>query len=185
MKVILGGSRRLSFLPDEVIDSLRAWMHEDAEFLLGEAKGTDAKFQEYLASSKYNSVKVYFSGDYARHNYGNWDSVKVESGLKSKSHAMHSAKDRIMTSFADTGLMMWDTLSVGTISNVIHLLSQGKSCLFYVAGDHSNLFHFNEIENLDGWTDKYPEVFAEATKRLQSYLKRISRIDSQSDHTLF
>ena len=51
MKVVLGGSRQLSFLPEEVMDNLNSWMRDGVEFLVGEAKGTDAKFQEFHAEN--------------------------------------------------------------------------------------------------------------------------------------
>ena len=139
MKVVLGGSRQLSFIPEEVMDSLNSWMRDEVQFLVGEAKGTDAKFQEFFKFSQYKNVKIYYSGDHVRHNFGNWDTEKVDSGLKSKSHAMHAAKDRTMTALANTGLMIWDTLSAGTLSNLIDLLDNGKLCQMYVAGEDSNL----------------------------------------------
>lgn len=185
MKVVLGGSRQLSFLSDEVMDNLKAWIREDAEFLLGEAKGTDAKFQEFFKFSKYGNIKIYYSGDYVRHNFGNWETEKINSGLKSKSHAMHAAKDRTMTSLADTGLMIWDTLSAGTLSNLIDLLNQGKKCQVYVAGDDANLYYLNEAKDLERWKERYPDVFEEAEKRLKTFAKRASKAEESEDQTLF
>ena len=63
-----------------------------------------------------------------RNNLGNWQVEKVESGLKSKSSAVHAFKDRKMSQIADVGLMIWDCKSAGTLSNVIDLLEQGKNC---------------------------------------------------------
>lgn len=185
MKVVLGGSRQLSFIPDEVLENLNSWMREGVEFLVGEAKGTDAKFQEFFKYSKYEKVKIYYSGDYVRHNFGNWQTEKIESGLKSKSHAMHAAKDRTMTSLADTGLMIWDTLSAGTLSNLIDLLHQGKQCQMYVAGEDSNLYYLKTSDDLNRWRDIYPDVFTEAEKRLKTYARRTSRDEKSDEQTLF
>lgn len=185
MKVVLGGSRQLSFLPEEVMDNLNSWMRDGVEFLVGEAKGTDAKFQEFFKFSKYDKVKIYYSGDYVRHNFGNWETEKIDSGLKSKSHAMHAAKDRTMTLLADTGLMIWDTLSAGTLSNLIDLLNQGKHCQMYVAGEDSNLYYLNSASDLDRWNERYPEVFDEAEKRLKTFAKRALKSEPVEDQTLF
>jgi hypothetical protein len=32
VKVVLGGSRQLSFIPEEVMDNLNSWMREGVEF---------------------------------------------------------------------------------------------------------------------------------------------------------
>ena len=185
MRVVLGGSRQLSFLPEDVVDSLNSWMRDGVEFFVGEAQGTDAKFQEFLNFSKYRNVKVFYSGDYARHNVGKWDVERVESGIKSKSHAMHAAKDRNMTLLADTGLMIWDTSSAGTISNLVDMLRQEKPCQMYVAGEDSNLYYLRNLEDLDRWKVRYPKVFVEAEKRLKAFSKRSLRTNNPQDPTLF
>ena len=185
MKVVLGGSRHLSFLPEDAIDSLSAWMREEAHFLLGDASGTDAKFQEFLAHKRYSNATIYFSGDSARHNVAGWQSEYIDSGLKSKGHAMHTAKDRDMTKMADTGLMIWDTASPGTIANVVDLLTQKKPCQLFVAGNDVNLYHFRRLEDLDVWEERYPDVFEEAHKRLAAYAKRVAKREDNSELKLF
>jgi hypothetical protein len=185
MKVVLGGSRHLSFIPEDVISSLNTWINDEVFFIIGEAKGTDAKIQEYLNYKKYENVIIYFSGDSPRHNFGNWPVVKIDSGLKSKGHAMHTAKDREMTKNADEGLMIWDRLSVGTFSNIIDLLSQSKPCQMFIAGEDSNLYHLSSLKDLDRWKEYVPEVFEEATNRLHSYSKRIAKKELPVDEKLF
>lgn len=185
MKVVLGGSRHLSFLPEDVMDSLKSWMRDEVEFMLGEAKGMDAKFQEFFKAANYDKVTIYYSGEYPRHNFGNWNAIHVNSGLKSKSHAMHAAKDRDMTRLADSGLMMWDTLSAGTISNLIDLLGQGKKCQMFVAGQDSNLYFLNKPEDLQKWEERFPEVFQEAHKRLAAFSKRNSKKIESDELKLF
>jgi hypothetical protein len=88
---------------------------------------------------------------------------------------MHAAKDREMTAQADTGLMIWDTLSAGTLSNILDLLDQGKACQMYVAGDDSHLYYLNNLGDTSKWREKYPEVFEEAEKRLKTFAKRASK----------
>lgn len=171
MKIILGGSRHLEFIPSEVGTRLQEWMEQSAGFLVGDAPGTDRAFQMFLKSKKYPAVTVFTSADEIRNNLGNWEVQKIESGLKSKSSAVHAFKDRKMSQIADFGLMIWDCKSAGTLSNVIDLLEQGKNCYIWVAPD-SDLYQFDNSPSLAKWMEKYPEVRDEASKRLSTFRKR-------------
>ena len=106
-----------------------------------------------------------------RSNLGDWPVVPVDSGLKSRGSAMHTAKDREMTRIADSGLLTWDERSAGTLANVIDLADQGKDTYLYVAPERS----LRHVENALGITElahAYPEPFAEAQKRLRQFAKR-------------
>lgn len=174
MKIVLGGSRHLEYVPSEITDRLRVWMENSIEFLVGDAPGSDRALQKFLASKEYRFVTVYSSAVEVRNNLGNWRVEKVESGLKSKSNALHAFKDRKMSQIANTGLMIWDCKSAGTLSNVIDLLGQGKSCLIWVAPD-SDLFEIDNSSSLEKWMEKYPDVRDEAQKRLKSFYRREER----------
>lgn len=183
MKIVLGGSRHLEFIPKEIADRLLEWMESSSNFLVGDAPGTDRAFQMYLFSKKYPSVTVYTSAEILRNNLGNWNVEKVESGLKSKSSAVHAFKDRRMSQIADIGLMIWDCKSAGTLSNVIDLLGQGKNCFIWVAPD-SELCQFDNLPSLEAWMEKYPDVRDEALKRLSTFHKRETKraiLNSQPD----
>ncbi len=183
MKVVIGGSRHLEYVPQEVGERLNEWMEESCEFLVGDAPGTDRAFQLFLKSKKFPAVTVYTSAEEIRNNLGNWQVEKVESGLKSKSNAVHAFKDRKMSQIADIGLMIWDCKSAGTLSNVIDLLDQGKNCFIWVAPD-SDLYQFDNSVSLEKWMKNYPEVRDEALKRLSTFHKREAKrvsLDSQPD----
>ena len=185
MKVVLGGSRHLEYVPQEVGERLTEWIDASFEFLVGDAPGTDRAFQMFLRSQKYQAVSVYTSADEIRNNLGNWQVEKVESGLKSKSSALHAFKDRKMSQVADIGLMIWDCKSAGTLSNVIDLLGQGKNCFIWVAPD-SDLYQFDNSGSLDKWMENYPDVRDEALKRLSTFRKReIKRASEESQPELF
>jgi hypothetical protein len=183
MKIVLGGSRHLEFIPNEIADRLLEWMESSSEFLVGDAPGTDRAFQMFLKSKKYAAVTVYTSADEIRNNLGNWEVERVESGLKSKSSAVHAFKDRKMSQIADIGLMIWDCKSAGTLSNLIDLIGQGKNCYIWVAPD-SDLYQFDNSSSLEKWMETYPEVRDEALKRLSTFNKREAKrviLDSQPD----
>ena len=185
MKIVLGGSRHLEFIPDEIAARLLEWMEKSSDFLVGDAPGTDKAFQMFLSSKKYRFVTVFTSADETRNNLGNWQVEKVESGLKSMSNTVHAFKDRKMSQLADLGLMIWDCKSAGTLSNVIDLLSQGKNCYIWVAPD-SDLYQFDNLKSLEKWMDAYQNVRDEALKRLEKFEKReIKKIKSNSQPDLF
>ena len=177
MKVVLGGSRHLEFIPTEIADRLNEWMENSVEFLVGDAPGTDRAFQAFLQYKNYRAVTVYTSAEEIRNNLGNWKAERIESGLKSKSSAVHAFKDRKMSEIADLGLMIWDCKSAGTLSNLIDLVDQGKSCYTWVAPD-SDLYQFDNPTSLEKWMAVYPEVRDEAKKRLATYSKRQAKRSS-------
>ena len=175
----------MEFIPSEIAEQLLAWMESSSEFLVGDAPGSDRALQVFLSSKKYPAVTVYTSADEIRNNLGNWQVEKVESGLKSKSSAVHAFKDRKMSQIADVGLMIWDCKSAGTLSNVIDLLEQGKNCFIWVAPD-SDLYQFDNSASLDKWMASYPEVRDEALKRLSTFRKReVKRVKEDSQPELF
>lgn len=185
MKIVLGGSRHLEFIPNDIAERLMEWMESSSEFLVGDAPGTDRAFQMFLKSKKYPAVTVYTSANEIRNNLGNWQVEKVESGLKSKSNAVHAFKDRKMSHLADLGLMIWDCKSAGTLSNVIDLLDQGKNCFIWVAPD-SDLYQFDNLSSLEKWMANYPDVRDEALKRLSTFRKReAKRVSLDSQPNLF
>ena len=83
MKIALGGSRHLEYIPSEVAERLNHWIEENSEFMVGDAPGSDKMIQLFLKSRNYRSVSVYTSADEIRNNLAGWPVVKVESGLKS------------------------------------------------------------------------------------------------------
>jgi hypothetical protein len=171
MKIVLGGSRKLAYVPSEVATRLKSYMDSGAEFFVGDAPGIDTKFQELLNANFYKNVIVHSSANCIRNNLGSWPTRFIDSGLKSMSHARHSAKDRVMTAEADSGVMVWDKESAGTLANVIDLVQAGKPCLLYIAGDNE-LTNIETVSILDSVLTQYDEVASEAQKRLNAYDRR-------------
>ena len=184
MRIVLGGSRHLEFIPNEIADQLFDWMENSTEFLIGDAPGTDRAFQKFLHSKKYSTVTIYSSAGEIRNNLGNWQVEKVESGLKSKSNAAHAFKDRKMSRLADIGLMIWDSQSAGTLSNVIDLVDQQKECYMWLAAE-SELCRFDNLKSLDKFLLNYPEQSEEAKKRLKRFRNREMKSAHTDEQTLF
>ncbi len=171
MLVVLGGTRRVNKLPSEVIELVSDYIIKDSEFLVGDAPGIDKAFQGLLNSKNEKKVQVFTSVDQARNNVGNWTVCRIDSGLKSKGHAMHSAKDREMSLLADLGIMVWDTESAGTLSNIMDLVRQGKECHLYNLLENEHV-KFDSEEGLSKYLINYQDVTSEANKRLNQFKKR-------------
>ena len=184
MKIVLGGSRNLNQVPNEVAQRLDAWMESGAEFLIGDASGIDSALQQYLKRGNYASVVVYTAADSVRNNHADWPFELVETGLKSKSAARHTIKDRRMTELADAGLMLWDQESIGTLANILDLARHGKDVTVYdsVVDD---LVPFEGGLGIDAWLSAHPSAAEEARKRLRTYDNRKARNTTHEEGTLF
>lgn len=172
-------------MPEEVMSRLETFMEKNAEFLVGDAPGIDSKFQEILKNSGYKKVTVLSSAEQVRNNLGEWITRHIDSGLKSNSSARHTAKDRVMTGEAETGVMIWDKESAGTLANVIDLVDSGKNCILYIAGDNE-LIEIESHSSLENLLSRYRDVGEEAKNRLDAYYRRLSKkVHSDLNHSLF
>lgn len=182
MKIVIGGSRKISNLPTSVAERVRELVDSGAEFLVGDAPGVDTGFQQLLKSLNCQNVTVYSSAGYVRNNVNNWNAIEVDATIKSKSSDMHAFKDREMCKVADYGLMVWDSESAGTLSNVIDLVENGKECVvFNSAVASADLIRFDNARSLHEWCAQYPEVTEEAKKRLLRFSKRASKSIPSND----
>lgn len=184
MKLVLGGSRHIQYVPQELVELMRNWIESESEFLVGDAPGADSAFQKVLKKLHVQTVTVYSSAGYVRNNFGSWPTRHVDSALKSKSNAMHAFKDRIMTAQADLGLMLWDCESAGTLSNVIDMVGLGKTCKVWVESD-AELYTFDNVKSLNSWLLLYPEVSQEAHRRLKTFHRRELKRKKGSEMGLF
>lgn len=177
--IVLGGSRFTTHLSKEIKESIDAIVSKDESIFVGDAPGADSLFQIYLARIKYKNVKIFTSAEKIRNNWGDWNWEHISSGLKGKSNASHAFKDRHMCRLADSGIMIWDCLSAGTLSNIIDLLTQGKQCRIWVTPE-SKLFEFDNLESSHDWLNSYSEILSEAKSRLSKFTKRELRRNQQN-----
>ena len=184
MKLFVAGSIRLDFLPGEVIELVEQHKVEGATFLVGDAHGTDKAFQQQLAKDHYSHVTVFTSSSSVRNNLGQWETYFVPSGLKSSGHASHAIKDRKMSSLADSGLMVWDATSTGTLANALDLVGLGKPCVVAIEGRFKSLNTFTSETDFADLETQLPEVFGEARKRLRQSRKRLTNMLEEQDGLL-
>jgi predicted flavoprotein YhiN len=97
---------------------------------------------------------------------------------------MHAIKDRKMVEIAKLGIMIWDSESAGTLSNVIDLVEQEKECYLWLASG-SDLCRFDNLNSLEKFLTSYPEQTEEAKKRLNRFRKRELKSVQTEEQTLF
>ncbi len=137
-KVFIGGSRGLSRLNQDVKRRIDKIIDKGFMVIIGDANGVDKAVQRYLSSRHYSNVVVFCIEGSCRNNIGDWPTRTVAaSDPRRRDFAYYSTKDRAMVEEADYGLMLWDGRSRGTLTNIVHLVRQGKPVVVYIAPGRS------------------------------------------------
>ena len=145
--VVLGGSRHLSKLNDEIRQRLERIVRQQFRVVVGDANGADKAFQRYLADQAYMNVEVFCSGATPRNNLGRWECHHVTTKARPATFEFYAAKDQAMAETATVGFMLWDGESVGTMLNVWRLMRKQKSSLVYVQSER----RFLQVRGQDDW----------------------------------
>ena len=137
-RVFIAGSRRLSQLNKDVRRRIDNIVDKGLTVIVGDANGVDKAVQRYLSSRNYSNVVVFCMEDRCRNNIGDWPTRTITAADPARrDFAYYSTKDRAMAEEADYGLMLWDGRSRGTLTNIIHLVREGKPVVVYIAPDRS------------------------------------------------
>lgn len=137
--VFIAGSITIKHLDFSVQERIMNIMHLKHDVVVGDADGVDTSIQQFLLEEGYERVTVFCTGDVPRNNVGNWKVHPVTTYHKPGSRAFFTAKDIALAAAADSGFMIWDTKSTGTLSNVIELLNQKKFSRVFVNKDKTLL----------------------------------------------
>src|SRR5712671_3338246 len=146
-KVFVGGSRRIIRLHPEVAQRLVQMLAEQVSILVGDANGADKSFQHFLKTKQYREVEVFCSGDECRNNVGDWRLRRVAVQSRKRDFDFYAAKDQLMSREADSGLMIWDNKSAGTLMNALRLVRQGKRVSIFEA----QRARFIELRSESAW----------------------------------
>jgi hypothetical protein len=130
--VFIAGSIAIKRLHQKVRERIDNAVASDLSVAVGDADGADAAIQDVLASLNADKVTVYCSGETPRNNRGQWPVHQVFPLAAPGTRAFFTAKDIEMAQDADYGLMIWDSKSTGTLSNVLELLSREKKSVVFV-----------------------------------------------------
>jgi len=161
--VFIGGSRHVSRLPSEIERRLDNVVASGFRVIIGDANGSDKAVQRYLHEVRYNNVLVYCSSALPRNNVGTWLFRQVDAPDKAKGFQFHAAKDRAMAQEADSGLMIWDGNSPGTILNVLRLAIAGKDAVLFNAAKKDIV----NVTSVDVWKN----VLAHCSDELRQVVK--------------
>lgn len=131
-KVFISGSINIKKLHPLFVERIANILAENMQIVVGDASGADTSIQDELARQMAEGVTVYCVGNKPRNNIGRWNVKVVQSSAKPGTRAFFRAKDVEMADVADFGLMLWDTASTGTLSNVFEILQRGKKCVVFV-----------------------------------------------------
>lgn len=154
--VFIAGSITIKSLDARVKERIDKVVESGFDIVVGDADGADAAIQRHLRDSGAKHATVYCSGRTPRNNVGNWAVQVVDTTHAPGSRAFFTAKDLQMARRADFGLMIWDTKSTGTLSNVIELLARKKKSVVYVHKDKvfKNIATADDLELLaDGMAE--------------------------------
>jgi hypothetical protein len=135
MKVFIGGSRSINELDENVVRILFDELNSNVEFLVGDADGVDAQIQNFCKSQNYNKVLVYASNGKARNNVGNFKVKNITVDKNTFRKEFFVKKDEAMTNDADYGIVIWDSISKGSLNQLHRMVKQNKPCKVYIAKD--------------------------------------------------
>ena len=169
-KVFVGGSRRITRLNAAVVARLDRMIAEQVSIFVGDAAGADKSVQQYLNAKGYRSVEVFCSGDEYRNNVGNWPLRCVAVESRKRDFDFYAVKDQLMSREADSGLMIWDGKSAGSLMNALRLVRQGKQVSIFEA-QHDR---FRELRNNSEWKD----FFSACSDEVRSRIEKLSASDS-------
>src|SRR5206468_1875838 len=130
--VFIAGSIAIKKLHPLFRERLVNIVQSEFDIVLGDADGADSSIQQALFDLKAKRVTVYCAGPKPRNNIGGWPVENITSDAEPGTRAFFTAKDMRMASVADYGLMIWDTKSTGTLSNVLELLRLGRKSVVFV-----------------------------------------------------
>jgi hypothetical protein len=172
--VFISGSMNIKHLDTKVKERIDNIVASEFDIVVGDADGTDTSIQQYLFNLGCSKTIIYCSGSRPRNNVGNWPIRIVETKHSEGSRAFFTAKDLIMAQVADFGLMIWDTKSTGTLSNVIELLTRKKKSVVFVNKEKTfkTVGTVEQLEALVGYMSDH------AKRKADEKIKLFDRINS-------
>ncbi|WP_145033635.1 hypothetical protein [Pantoea ananatis] len=130
--VFVAGSITIKKLDPLIVERLKKIVDQNFNVVVGDATGVDSSVQQELVHMGFRAATVFSSSSKPRNNLGSWPVNVVHTHHTPGTRAFFTAKDIKMAEAADYGLMVWDTKSPGTLSNVIELLSRKKSSVVFI-----------------------------------------------------
>jgi hypothetical protein len=172
--IFVGGSISMKELPAIVKERVDNIIAKQLPVMVGDAGGADTEFQKYLAEKDYRNVRVFCTGS-CRNNIGNWGTRNIDPNCEQGLRVRHEAKDRKMAELSHFGLMVWDGKSMGTLTNVLNLLSQNKKSVVFFEADNAlhTIGHAKDLSALIDKCDKRDVALFNQKLGLQQRLEKL------------
>lgn len=172
--VFIAGSLNIKHLAPIVTERLNNIVSSKFKIVVGDADGVDTATQDYLSKVGHPETTVYCSGTSPRNNVGKWPVHVVENHHTPGSRAFFTAKDVAMAEAADYGLMIWDTKSTGTLSNIIELLLRKKKTVVFI-NKEKTFYTVGSVDQLESLVNLMSE---HAKKKAEEKIKLSAKIAS-------
>ncbi len=130
--VFVAGSITIKKLDPLIVERLKKIVDQNFNVVVGDATGVDSSVQQQLLRMGCRAITVFSCSSKPRNNLGSWPVNVVHTNHAPGTRAFFTAKDIKMAEAADYGLMVWDTKSPGTLSNVLELLSRKKNSVVFI-----------------------------------------------------
>jgi hypothetical protein len=170
--VFIAGSIAISRLHPAICERIGKAVERDLAIVVGDADGADTAIQRVLADRGARAVTVFCSGDTPRNNVGEWPLEHIYPDAPSGTRRWFTAKDIAMAEAADYGLMIWDSRSTGTLSNVIELLGQDKTSVVFVNKNKE----FVKVADIDGLERLVDMMSATAREKAEQKMRLTERM---------
>ena len=172
--VFVAGSIAISRLTPEVVRRIGTLVDRDLAVVVGDADGADSAIQSCLKDHGATRVTVYCSGPVPRNNIGDWPVEQVFSSATPGTRAFFTAKDVEMAQVADYGLMVWDSRSTGTLSNVLELLARNRTSVVFV----NKAKTFVTVKDIDSLDHLVAMMSDSARQKAETKMRLGARIDA-------
>jgi len=172
--VFIAGSMKIKHLHPKVKERIDNIVRSGLDVYVGDADGADTSVQEYLRELNHSLVTVFCTGDAPRNNVGCWPVRSITTKHASGTRAFFTAKDLAMAEAAEYGLMIWDSKSTGTLSNVLELLCRHKKSVVFVNKDRA----FSTVGTVKQLEELLERMSEDARKKADEKIRLRDRVES-------
>lgn len=176
--VFVAGSITIKKLDPQIVERLKKIVDQQFRVVVGDATGVDSSVQQELLQMGCSEATVFSSSPKPRNNLGSWPVHVVHTDHTPGTRAFFTAKDIKMAEAADYGLMVWDTKSPGTLSNVIELLSRKKYSVVFI-NKTKEFVVIKEPTDIDYLVNRMSASALEKVEEKIKLSERLSRLKNQ------
>lgn len=129
MKILLFGSRDISYIPSTVAAQLEQLMNHGkgtVEFIVGDNAGIDSAFHYTLSKIGARSKTTIYGIDYIKNNKFDFNTRIFKSEDYEYEDDMYKFKDRQMADDCDIAIVLWDGKSKSVMNRIMLLNMRNK-----------------------------------------------------------